>query len=1325
MPTKNRYFPLGGGLDVTTPAVTVLPGRLLTCENFEPDFEGGYRRSLGYERFDGGPPPHAQNFIAFEVAPWIPESFPYTWEGIEYLNEQAWLGSFIPADHSKLYDPENSYLKYLYDPDSARKRPPTRLMVLRSVGNEQELGLCHLAGLVENNDKNEALLTEVVKSKTYRMGVFRVTGDLKVGFVLGGRWEIVTEPSTRGLVRPETAEKWLLNVWRSLRNSIIQVPGAGHVRGAWFNGKKVYAFREDQREKNLGVYEVTPVRERNTYLQELLYRLDGERGRTGAGTLVNAERSTMIFMNGEGDKFLTTDQLTRDQMLSVQTIAFHTRALTAHLVDSVDTGEFFSKMDIGDSVVIKPDSGNVRFLGSRFEFVLTSVPLKTTAFEWRVEVGLIDFVWEEGTEIPDNSGDGPPNKITVRFAATTDTSITFSWRAPTSGPAPTSYEYRFRRPDRQLAYPTPYGTTTDTSVTFSGLDPGGEYYMQVRAQNAAGEGPWSEFLAVRAQNTRLDANWLVNLELSIFGKVGWTPVNEDRFNKVVRFRAGTASTGIPWKEGTEITATTPSGTVILQFSATIHRVVDWAGGYADNNARGFLVLRNVEGANAIFDGYKLLVGGNSVATMKGTPVDFNLSGGSFLRFEQHNFYAGADTQRIYACNADLLFEIDEDGYFSQILIPTVQDITGNNDDTDELDLGRFITLAAHGELLAVSVEGGKLLGSSTLRPMNFSSVVSAFEFGLGNEIVGVQSIVGEVLVVATERGVKGLFGNASEGFELRNISERQGSLPNSVRKLDDVYSLSWQGVNGLTRTDQFGDFASDTVSNAVEPVLKSLLADFTTASVVKSANQYRLHFVRNQTHYEFGRFQLNPDRSKVDSTTEEGSKLVKLDVFTVDENNDGNKEQISRLTLPWKKSFRWLEAAAGGDFFNNSYNRDPDVTNSDELVTYRSWADKDKSIGATAVTVIPDKLFIAYDDRWDRFFNRADRMEDKAWEGSIIRLYQNDSLVTTFFVTEALPDNEITTVSSASQKGFRGVQQQSLSPSDLPNSPWRMEFTVPPAIEEGKGAVLAVRYRGVEHTYIVDRFCSGTGKDPDNDRSDCFVFLKPLSPDEDKPNFLDGSQDLYEFELAVSTEGNALTETMVMYVPETVSADAERGTQHREKVMFGRTAYPTEIEQAWECPTPISERIFFTGTDGFLYEDRVGTTYDGEPISAFLRTTFVHLGTPNTRKRFRQCDLEVSSKYETNFHVVMDLDFAGPDISELTRNDREIAGKLTYWNSPDAEWGSFYWDGSLVSHASIDLQGSGVNASFLFIVEGAAIENLIIQGLMLHYSPRRIARSGK
>ena len=56
------YFKMGGGLNLESPALSIPPGQLIDCLNYEPMPSGGYRRINGCERFSGKPSPSAANY---------------------------------------------------------------------------------------------------------------------------------------------------------------------------------------------------------------------------------------------------------------------------------------------------------------------------------------------------------------------------------------------------------------------------------------------------------------------------------------------------------------------------------------------------------------------------------------------------------------------------------------------------------------------------------------------------------------------------------------------------------------------------------------------------------------------------------------------------------------------------------------------------------------------------------------------------------------------------------------------------------------------------------------------------------------------------------------------------------------------------------------------------------------------------------------------------------------------------------------------------------------------------------------------------------------
>ena len=279
---------------------------------------------------------------------------------------------------------------------------------------------------------------------------------------------------------------------------------------------------------------------------------------------------------------------------------------------------------------------------------------------------------------------------------------------------------------------------------------------------------------------------------------------------------------------------------------------------------------------------------------------------------------------------------------------------------------------------------------------------------------------------------------------------------------------------------------------------------------------------------------------------------------------------------------------------------------------------------------------------------------------------------------------------------------------------------VPPEHEDGKGGSLAINTRGVDHFYDIVNYRSAGGADPTETgaNANCLVTLRTQSPVQH--DHLDGSP-IERFGVAVKVNRQSITETVVMYVPERGSKSDRRGTATEERVQFGRTVYPVAIDAAWECGSPGGERIFFSGADGMVYEDRVGTNFDGGDIVGFVRTPFVHAGRPSHIKRWRRIDLELGSSSSLQFKVLMDLDFANSAEGSLLRNDEEVTGQGGYWDSGDV-WDSFDWDGVSVAQASTDLVGEGINASFLLSFRSDSAEGLVLQGMLLHYSTRRLRR---
>lgn len=288
-------------------------------------------------------------------------------------------------------------------------------------------------------------------------------------------------------------------------------------------------------------------------------------------------------------------------------------------------------------------------------------------------------------------------------------------------------------------------------------------------------------------------------------------------------------------EGDTITGLTSGET------ATVHRVIlNGGSGAWDASGEGYLVIT---GATGPFNAAEALqVGAVTLANTTATNTTFAFPVGGAYRFLNHNFFGGAATYRAYGVNGvGPAFEIDENRIVSPILMPTNVITVGEIPPANNTPF----LLEEHRGHLFLGFEGGSAQHSVTGEPMNFSGFLGAGEFGLGDEMTAMNSIVGNVLVMSTTRETRGLFGTSVADWELKIIAEQSGSLLFASQKIDTVYSLDDLGITSVARSDQYGDFVSATVSKQIQPIVIAQRPRFNDSTIVRESNEFRLYFSDN------------------------------------------------------------------------------------------------------------------------------------------------------------------------------------------------------------------------------------------------------------------------------------------------------------------------------------------------------------------------------------------------------------------------------------------------------------------------------------------------
>ena len=302
----------------------------------------------------------------------------------------------------------------------------------------------------------------------------------------------------------------------------------------------------------------------------------------------------------------------------------------------------------------------------------------------------------------------------------------------------------------------------------------------------------------------------------------------------------TTLAGAEIEEGDTITG------LISGETALVHRVVlnGGSGAWDAGGGEGYLVVTGPSGA---FNAAEALqVSAVSLATSTATNTTFALSTGGVYRFHNHNFFGSAASFRAYACNGiDPAFEIDEANIVSPIFMPT-NPINADPNQTAAAPVNNSpFLIEEHRGQLFLGFEGGSAQHSVPGEPLNFSGFLGAGEFGLGDDLTAMNSIVGNVLILSTRRETRGLFGTGVADWELRITAEQSGSLLYASQKIDTVYSLDDLGITSVARSDQYGDFVSATVSKQIQPVVIAQRPRFNDSTIVRESNQFRLYFNDN------------------------------------------------------------------------------------------------------------------------------------------------------------------------------------------------------------------------------------------------------------------------------------------------------------------------------------------------------------------------------------------------------------------------------------------------------------------------------------------------
>ncbi len=315
---------------------------------------------------------------------------------------------------------------------------------------------------------------------------------------------------------------------------------------------------------------------------------------------------------------------------------------------------------------------------------------------------------------------------------------------------------------------------------------------------------------------------------------GWQVVAMTPF---IPFNAGTAAIA----EGAAINNGAGATATVLRVALSSG---DWGG---SPQATGRLYVSAVVGTWA--NGNPIKDGATTKATATGGVSTPTLLPGGTVECANYNFYASSNSYRMYGVDGvNPAFEFDGSN-LCQIVTAMPQD--------------RPTHLACHGGYLYLSFPGGSLQRSGIGSPGKWSVALGAAELGVGDEINGLLSSVGDALLIFGSKQSAVLYGSSTASLQLKPLQNDGGGLSRSAQSINgNAYVVNGNGLTNFSATQSFGDFVSSGISRKVDRFIN--LPDVVASYVVREKSQYRLlmadgsqmtaTFIGNQARFSRQRF---------------------------------------------------------------------------------------------------------------------------------------------------------------------------------------------------------------------------------------------------------------------------------------------------------------------------------------------------------------------------------------------------------------------------------------------------------------------------------------
>lgn len=272
----------------------------------------------------------------------------------------------------------------------------------------------------------------------------------------------------------------------------------------------------------------------------------------------------------------------------------------------------------------------------------------------------------------------------------------------------------------------------------------------------------------------------------------------------------------------------PEGSNLVQGSrsAVVRRVVVTGGTWAAGTAEGFFVINAPTGAGAFVAGAAT---GGGACDLTGPDAAQSLLAGGRVVAVPYNFTGSTATRRLYGCDGvNPEFEFD-----GEVWVP--------------IETGMGTVRARHAFVhknQLVYAYGSSLQHSAPGQPFVWSAIFGAAELTTGDTITGFINVSGSesnaALLVTCRDSVWALYGDGVSSWKFVRISDEAGAQAYSGLNILGPVAFDRNGFNRYSPTDSFGNFALESASRQIEPLVRNAVV--LCSVLIKDKSKMRCFF---------------------------------------------------------------------------------------------------------------------------------------------------------------------------------------------------------------------------------------------------------------------------------------------------------------------------------------------------------------------------------------------------------------------------------------------------------------------------------------------------